>query len=110
RGEAEARPRKRPPAMRMDTQGNDGDPQPGGRRYRRAEKSAGQWHFKWKLTRRGEWHKGLRPTREMWEHVLDSLRRRYVRREGVSDEDITQVERILKALPVPRELEEEGSV
>jgi hypothetical protein len=32
----------------------------------------------------------------MWEHVLDSLHRRYRRREGVSDEDIEQVERILK--------------
>jgi hypothetical protein len=43
----------------------------------------------------------------MWEHVLDSLQRRYRRREGVSDEDIDQVERILRELPMPRELEEE---
>ena len=32
----------------------------------------------------------------MWEHVLDSLKRRYRRREGVSDEDVEQVERILR--------------
>ena len=50
-----------------------------------------------KLQRRGEWTRGLQPTRAMWEHVLDSLRRRYRRREGVSDEDVEQVERILAA-------------
>ena len=42
----------------------------------------------------------------MWEHVLDALQRRYRRREGVSDEDFTQVERILKAWIEPRNLEE----
>ncbi len=31
----------------------------------------------------------------MWEHVLDSLKRRYRRREGVEDTDIEQVEKIL---------------
>jgi hypothetical protein len=45
----------------------------------------------------------LEPTREMWEHVLDSLKRRYRRREGVNDEDIVQVERVLVALPKPVE-------
>jgi hypothetical protein len=95
--------------MPIEIQWNDEDPQSGTRRYLRAEKFAGQWHFKWKLTRRGEWHKGLQPTREMWEHVLDSLKRRYVRREGVSDEDVAQVEKILKALPVPRELDDDAA-
>ena len=45
----------------------------------------------------------------MWEHVLDSLHRRYFRREGVSDEDIAQVEQVLRALPVPRDLPDEES-
>ena len=40
----------------------------------------------------------------MWEHILDGLQRRYRRREGVSDEDLTQVERILKAWIEPRDL------
>lgn len=93
--------------MPIEIQWNDVDPQTGSRRFLRADKFAGEWNFKWKLTRRGDWHKGLRPTREMWEHVLDSLKRRYVRREGVSDDDVAQVERILKALPVPRVLEED---
>ncbi len=58
---------------------------------------AGEWHFRWKLQRRGPWTRGLEPTVEMWEHVLDSLKRRYRRREGVDDRDINQVEKILSA-------------
>jgi 23S rRNA pseudouridine1911/1915/1917 synthase len=85
----------------------DTDPESGQRRFLCAERFAGVWKFKWKLQRRGEWTRGLTPTRAMWEHVLDSLQRRYRRREGVSDEDVAQVEKILRDLPVPREIEEE---
>jgi hypothetical protein len=85
----------------MQIKWTDSDPEPGQRRVLSAERFAGEWHFKWKLARRGEWTRGLDPTRAMWEHVLDSLRRRYRRREGVSDEDVEQVERILKDWPVP---------
>ena len=92
--------------MPIEIKWNDQEPETGQRRFLCAEKFAGQWSFKWKLERRGEWHKGLKPTREMWEHVLDSLKRRYRRREGVSDEDVEQVEHILRDLPVPRELDE----
>jgi hypothetical protein len=77
------------------------DPASGQRRFLCAERFAGVWSFKWKLVRRGAWNRGLLPTREMWEIVLDSLRRRYRRREGVSDEDVEQVERILKAWQEP---------
>ena len=73
----------------------DSDPETGARRFLCAEKFAGQWRFRWKLVRRGPWTRGLEPTRAMWEHVLDSLRRRYRRREGVDDTDVEQVERIL---------------
>jgi hypothetical protein len=38
--------------------------------------------------------------------VLDSLKRRYRRREGVEDEDITLVERALKAMISDEELRE----
>ena len=92
--------------MPIEIKWHDEDPETGQRRFLCAEKFAGQWSFKWKLVRRGEWTKGLAPTRAMWEHVLDSLQRRYRRREGVSDEDIAQVERILRELPVPRDLGE----
>jgi hypothetical protein len=95
--------------MPIEIQWTDEDPRTGEKRFLRAEKFAKQWHFKWRAARREEWRKGLQPTRAMWEHVLDSLGRRYVRREGVSDEDIAQVERILRELPVPRDLEEEVS-
>ena len=44
------------------------------------------------------WTRDLPPTREMWQHVLDSLHRRYRRRQGVSDPDIEQVEKIIAAL------------
>jgi hypothetical protein len=94
--------------MPIEIKWTDEDPQTGERRFLCAEKFAGRWTFKWKPQRRGEWHKGLAPTRAMWEHVLDSLRRRYRRREGVDDEDVEQVERILRELPLPRELEEGG--
>jgi hypothetical protein len=85
-----------------DDQGPEGQ-----RRYLCAERFAGVWSFKWKLQRRGEWTKGLQPTRVMWEHVLDSLQRRYWRREGVSDEDVEQVERVLRDWKEPRVLEED---
>jgi hypothetical protein len=92
--------------MSIQIKWTDEHPETGERRFLCAEKFAGQWSFKFKLQRRGEWTKGLKPTRTMWEHVLDSLRRRYRRREGVDDEDVAQVERILRDLPVERELEE----
>ncbi len=85
----------------MQIKWTDIDPESGGRRFLCAERFAGVWRFKWKVQRRGDWTKGLQPTREMWDHVLDSLQRRYRRREGVSEEDIVQVERIIKALPHP---------
>jgi hypothetical protein len=86
----------------MEIKWTDTDPETGQRRFLCAERFAGEWSFKWKLQRRGDWTKGLQPTRVMWEHVLDSLKRRYRRREGVSDEDVEQVERILAAcLPSP---------
>lgn len=85
--------------MSLDIQWNDIDPESGRRRYLRAELFAGVWSFKFKLQRRGDWTKGLVPTRAMWEHILDSLRRRFQRPEGVTEEQIAQVERILAEFP-----------
>jgi hypothetical protein len=79
----------------MEIKWHDIDPETEKRRYLCAQRFAGEWSFRWKLQRRGDWTRGLEPTRAMWEHVLDSLQRRYRRREGVSEADITQVERIL---------------
>lgn len=94
--------------VNMQIKWHDIDPETGHKRYLCAERFAGAWSFRWKLQRRGEWTRGLAPTRAMWEHVLDSLKRRYRRREGVSETDIEQVERILaEILKRQRQLEEE---
>jgi hypothetical protein len=93
----------------LEIKWTDKDPESGERRFLCAERFAGVWRFKFKHQRRGEWTRGLAPSRAIWEHVLDSLRRRYRRREGVTDEDVDQVERILRDLPIPRDLEAEPS-
>lgn len=80
----------------IQIQWHDRDEETGERRYLHAERFAGEWRFAWKTDRRGAWMFGLQPTRAMWEHVLDSMKRRYRRRQGVDDEDIRQVEKILK--------------
>jgi hypothetical protein len=92
--------------MSVEIKWEDTEPQSGGRRWLRAAKFARAWHFSYRLRRRDVRWEPLEPTREMWEHVLESLRRRYRRREGVSDDDLRQVERILRDLPVPRDLDE----
>jgi hypothetical protein len=92
--------------MSVEIKWTDTDPETGKRRFLCCNKFAGQWWFKWKLQRRGDWTRGLEPTLEMWEHVFDSLQRRYRRREGVSDADINQVSRIVAALQHKRDEEE----
>lgn len=92
--------------MAIQIKWSDTDPETGERRFLCADKFAGAWQFRWKLGRRAPWNDDLKPTRQIWEHMLDSLKRRYRRREGVSDEDIDQVERIVAALR-RREEEEE---
>ena len=85
--------------MTIEIKWTDEDPETGQRRFLCATKFAREWSFKWKLQRRGDWTRGLEPTRAMWEHVLDSLQRRYRRREGVEDYDVREVELILRGLP-----------
>jgi hypothetical protein len=82
----------------MEIKWTDTDPETGQKRFLCAERFGGQWSFRFKLQRRGDWTRGLGPTRAMWETVLDALERRYQRREGVSDADLRQVRGILAAL------------
>jgi hypothetical protein len=82
--------------MSVEIKWKDTDPESGERRFLRAAKFAGEWHFSYRGQRRDVRWRPVQPTREMWEHVLDSLKRRYRRREGVSDEDVEQVERVLR--------------
>jgi hypothetical protein len=93
-------------AMSVEIKWTDTDTETGLRRFLCCHRFAGQWWFKWKLQRRGDWTRGLEPTLEMWEHVLDSLQRRYRRREGVSDADIDQVQRIVDGMRRKRKEEE----
>ena len=79
----------------MEIKWHDIDPETGKRRYLGAERFAGVWAFRWKLHKRGDWTRGLMPTRAMWEHILDGLERRYWRREGVEERDVEHVRKIL---------------
>lgn len=89
----------------MEIEWTDTDPETGQRRFVRARKFARVWQFAVRFRRRTEWQPALRVTREMWETLLDALERRYVRREGVSDEDLSAVRRILAALRPPPEFD-----
>jgi hypothetical protein len=92
--------------MSVEIKWTDTDPETGERRFLCVERFAGQWWFKSKLQRRGQWSRGVEPTLDMWEHVLESLHRRYRRREGVSDADLDQVQRIVDGLRRERDEEE----
>jgi hypothetical protein len=92
--------------MSVEIKWKDTHPVSGERRFLRAAKFAGEWHFSYRMQRRDVRWRTLKPTREMWEHVLESIQRRYRRREGISDEDVTAVERILKDWRQPFEEEE----
>jgi hypothetical protein len=94
--------------MPIEIKWTDSDPETGERRFLSADKFAGEWRFRWKPHRRTEWRKDLVVTREMWEHILDSLKRRYQRREGVSEEDVEQVEKILRDWREPPSVERAG--
>ncbi len=79
----------------MEIKWHDIDPNSDERRFLRAVRFAGEWTFSYKYQRRGEWSKWWNPTRDMWEHVVDSLERRYWRREGVELSDIKQAKEML---------------
>jgi len=91
----------------MEIKWTDTDPDSGERRYLRAVRFAREWRFSYRKQRRDVRWRDLQPTRAMWEIVLDSLKRRYRRREGVSDEDVAQVERVLREWREPPRLDEE---
>jgi len=82
----------------MNIEWTDADPDSGERRYVCAEKFARRWRFKVRNHRRAEWDKTSPVSRDMWETLLDALERRYRRREGVSDEDIADVKKVLASL------------
>jgi len=83
----------------MSIEWNDTDPATGEKRYVRVEKFAREWRFQVRFRRRTEWDRTVVPTRDMWETLLDALERRYRRREGVSDDDLAAVRKVIAGLP-----------
>jgi hypothetical protein len=85
----------------MEIEWSDTDPATGGRRFVCAEKFARRWQFKVRFRRRTNWDRSVIVTRDMWETLLDALERRYRRREGVTDEDIAAVQKVLAVFKDP---------
>src|SRR5262245_13702649 len=80
----------------MEIEWTDTDPKNGEKRFVRARKFAREWSFQVRFKRRTNWEAAA-ATREMWETLLDALERRYRRREGVSDDDLARVRKVLVA-------------
>ncbi|WP_238602856.1 hypothetical protein [Fimbriiglobus ruber] len=91
------------PAMSVEVQWTDTDPETGERRFVNVERFAGRWVFKVRFKRRENWAKVNRVSRDMWETLLDALERRYQRREGVAEADVAAVKAILVAHREPEE-------
>jgi hypothetical protein len=81
--------------MSLEIQWTDTDPDTGERRFVSVERFARQWKFHVRFKRREDWRTPSFVTREMWETLLDAIERRYQRREGVREEDLVQVRKIL---------------
>jgi hypothetical protein len=92
----------------MEIEWTDTDPATGGRRYVCAVKFARRWAFKVRLHRRAEWDKTAPVTRDMWETLLDAMERRYRRREGVTDEDLAAVRKVLADFREPPAIDPGG--
>jgi len=90
----------------MSIEWTDLDPETVYKRFVCAEKFARQSRFQVRLRRRTDWQPSEAPSRDMWETLLDALERRYRRREGVSDDDLASVRKILAALPPVEEAED----
>lgn len=83
--------------MSVEVQWTDGD-----RRVVRASRFAGKWRFQYRLHRRDDWAELTSPTGDDWAELLDSLERRYPRREGVTDADLAAVRKVIAELrPMP---------
>lgn len=87
--------------MSVEVQWTDADPDTGEKRFVSVERFAGKWTFRVRARRRENWAPPDRVTREMWETLLDALERRYRRREGVTDEDLAALRKILAGIPDP---------
>ncbi len=98
--------------MSVDIQWNDADPETGEKRFVCVEKFAREFKFFVRFKRRENWQPPAVVSLEMWEELLDSLERRYQRREGVSDEDLAvvraEVNKLKQRQAVVKKSEEES--
>jgi hypothetical protein len=85
--------------MSVEVQWTDTDPDTGERRFVSAERFARQWTFKVRFKRRENWRTVRQVTRQMWEDLLESLERRYQRREGVEESELLVIRKLLAAWP-----------
>jgi hypothetical protein len=81
----------------MEIEWTDTDPDTGEKRFVCAAKFAREWRFHVRFKRRTNWEPAPAVTREMLETLLDALERRYRRREGVSEDDLARVRKVLAA-------------
>ena len=88
--------------MSVEVQWTESDAETGERRIVRATRFAGNWRFQYRLHRRDDWSELDAPTADDWAELLDSLERRYTRREGVSEADLAAVRKVIAGLrPAP---------
>jgi hypothetical protein len=80
----------------MDIQWTDQCPESGEKRFVCAERFAREWHFSIRFRRRENWE-SIPPSLIMWETLLDAMERRYQRREGIEDTELTTVRKIVEA-------------
>ncbi len=92
--------------MSVEVQWTDTDPATGERRFVSAEKFARHWRFKARRKRREDWTHDVPPTRAIWETLLEALERRFQRREGVKEDDLAAVRKILAEWTDPPTLED----
>jgi len=83
----------------MEIEWTDADPATLEKRFVRARKFAREWSFHVRFKRRTNWQPAPAVTRQMWETLLDALVRRYYRREGVSEDDLSRVRAVLTGFP-----------
>lgn len=81
----------------MEIEWTDTDPATGAKRFVCAVKFARAWSFRVRFKRRSDWEPAPAVTRAMWETLLEALERRY-QRDGVSDDDLARVRRVLAQL------------
>ena len=84
--------------MSVEVQWDEIDPATGAKRFVCVDRFAHKWRFRTRARRRENWET-VRPTRAMWEELLDALERRLPRREGVTEVDVIAVRQQVSKLP-----------